>query len=332
MRTAIYGAGAMGTVLGAFISKSGKEIDLISRNKDHVKKLKESGAKIVGEVEFTQKVNAFTPDEMTGKYDVILLMTKQRENKSILQFLLNYLEEDGVVCTLQNGLPEPSVAEVVGAERCFGCAVTWGARLVESGVAELTSKPDKMSFSLGHYENKSNKIRAIKNILQCAGTVTIEQNFFGARWTKLAINAAFSSLSAITGLTFGEISKDKRLGKLALAIMNETFTVAEKVGIEPEKMQGHDIKGIYGYKNKFQRWKARLLLPYLTAKHKNIVSGMYYDLNAGRKCDIDYINGVVSHLGKKFGVATPVCDKAIEIIHSIEDGTREIATENVNLF
>ena len=81
MRTAIYGAGSLGTILGAFISKAGEAIELINRNKAHVEALNSNGAKVTGTVEFTQKVTAYTPDQMSGEYDIIFLMTKQQNNK-----------------------------------------------------------------------------------------------------------------------------------------------------------------------------------------------------------------------------------------------------------
>lgn len=124
MKIAIYGAGAMGTVLGAYITKAGYQIDLINRNKEHIEGLKKNGAKIVGKIEFTQKVKAILPEEMNDKYDIILLMTKQLNNKEIITKLVPFLKEDGVVCTMQNGLPELSISEVIGKDRTFGCAMS----------------------------------------------------------------------------------------------------------------------------------------------------------------------------------------------------------------
>ena len=117
-RIAVYGAGAMGTVLGALLTLGGvKNVELITRNQTHVEGLKTKGATIVCEEdgkEINVKVNALLPSEMSGQYDVIFLMTKQRNNAEILTSLLPYLHEDSVVCTTQNGLPEESVAEIVG--------------------------------------------------------------------------------------------------------------------------------------------------------------------------------------------------------------------------
>ena len=108
-RYCIYGAGSLGTVLGAYITKNGGKIDLINRNKAHVSALQEKGARIIGTVDMTVPVTAYTPDEMTGKYDVILLMTKQLHNKEVVTMLKDFLTETGVIVTLQNGIPEPGI-------------------------------------------------------------------------------------------------------------------------------------------------------------------------------------------------------------------------------
>lgn len=133
MKACIYGAGSLGTILGAYITKNGGEIDLINRNKAHVEALKKNGAKITGTVQMTVPVKAMTPDEMSEKYDLIILLTKQLFNKEVLQGLLPFMNDDCLVCTMQNGIPELSVAEVVGEERTLGCTVSWGATLLGPG-------------------------------------------------------------------------------------------------------------------------------------------------------------------------------------------------------
>ena len=77
MKSAIYGAGSLGTILGAFITRHGAQVDLINHNKAHVAALKEKGAHVVGTVDFIQPVTALTDEEMDGVYDARFLMTKQ---------------------------------------------------------------------------------------------------------------------------------------------------------------------------------------------------------------------------------------------------------------
>ena len=319
----------MGTVLGAYISADGKQIDLITRNVKHVEAIKEHGARVLGNANFTVRVNALTPDEMSGCYDIIFLLTKQRENAKILPTLRDYLADDGVICTLQNGLPEPSVIEVVGAKRCLGCAVSWGANSLDAGTAELTSKKEKMTFALGSMHGHNKWIEPVKEYLECAGKVTVEENFFSARWAKLAINSAFSALSAVSGLKFGVVARKNPSRKLALALLNEAFAVADECGVEIGTIQGHDIVQVYRHNGGLKKLYANALIPFAMHNHKKLMSGMYFDLKEGKKCDIEYINGVIQRHGKKFGVKTPVNDALINMVHEIERGEREISPDNL---
>ena len=97
-RYAIYGAGSLGTVLGAYMTKNGVDVELVNRNKAHVAALNEKGAHITGTVEMTVPVKAITPDEMSGVYSVIFLMTKQLLNPEVVAFLKPFLAKQ--VCII----------------------------------------------------------------------------------------------------------------------------------------------------------------------------------------------------------------------------------------
>ncbi len=342
VKIAIYGAGAMGTVLGAFLTESGVAVDLISRNEAHINALKTTGAHIVCKADGKEKrvkVNALFPDEMTEKYDVVFLMTKQRENKNTLAFLKDFLNEDGIVCTTQNGLPEISVSEALGTEKTYGAAVSFGATFLGGGSVELTSKMQAMSMTVGGYLNDNAKLPLLGEILSKVSAVcgnpeffTATDNLAGARWSKLCINAAFSGLSVVTGLTFGEIAKKRKTKRLALAIIREGISVAQAQGITLTPMQGHDMEKLLGGNGFFDRMKASIVLPIAMRKHKRLVSGMLKDVEKGRKCEIDFIDGVIVSQGEKWGVETPVSRQVVEIVHGIENGLYEISYKNTDFF
>ncbi len=341
-RIAIYGAGAMGTVLGAFLTAGGVDVQLISRNLAHIEGLKTLGARIECEAagkEFVQPVKALTPEEMEGKYDVIFLMTKQRENQKTLEFLKEFLSEDGVVCTTQNGLPEESVAAVLGYEKTYGAAVTFGAKFIGGGKVALTSTPSAMSMRVGGYLNDQSKTEGLVRILSAGKVLSGNENFAtatdnlaGARWSKLAVNAAFSGLSVVTGLTFGEIAKRKKTKRVALGILREAICVAKAHGVELEKMQGYGAEELFGKGGFFQNLKANFLLPIAIKRHKLLRSGMLADLQKGRKCEIDFIDGMVASMAKKVGECAPLCEKVVEIVHGIENGLYEVSYENMDFF
>ena len=114
MRTAILGAGALGIIIGARMTQKGQQVDLIDSFKENVDALNANGATVTGYLELHQPVKALTPEEMVGTYDLVLLLTKQTANETALPKLLPYLHKDSIVCTLQNGVPEESVAAIVG--------------------------------------------------------------------------------------------------------------------------------------------------------------------------------------------------------------------------
>lgn len=333
MRTAIYGAGSLGTILGAYITKNGGEIELINRNARHVEALQTKGAHITGTVDFVQKVNAYTIDRMEGVYDIIFLMTKQQENRSVVTLLKDFLAPDGVIVTLQNGLPELLISEIVGEDRVLGCTVAWGATMTAPGVCELTSSPDALSFSLGSFSKTPNRhFGEVKRLLELMGKVEVDDNFIGTRWSKLLINAAFSGMSAVCGDTFGAVAKNRKSRRVIQAIIKECIDVCAKAGIRIEPVQGKDIVRLLDYKNAVKKAVSFAIIPLAIRKHALLKASMLQDLEHGKKTEVDAINGSVCAYGRKIGVPTPANDKVVEIIHSIEDGGLVPSFDNLRLF
>ena len=333
MRAAIYGAGSLGTVLGAFITRAGGQIDLVNRNVPHVKALRDKGARICGTLEFTQPVNAIIPDAMTGTYDIIFLMTKQQQNAEVVTYLKKFLADDGVIVTLQNGIPELQIGEIVGEDRVLGCTVAWGATMKEPGVCELTSSPDSLTFSLGSLSKTPNKhLPEVKALLEMMGPVEVDANFIGTRWSKLLINAAFSGMGTVIGGTFGEAAGDKTSRKYVQAIIKECIDVCAASGIKIEPVQGKDIVKLLDYHNPVKKKLSYMIIPLAIRKHALIKPSMLQDLEKGKKCEVDAINGVVCAFGRKIGFPTPVNDKVVEIIHKIENGELAASLNNLKLF
>ena len=333
MRSAIYGAGSLGTILGAFITKNGGQIDLINHNKAHVAALKEKGAHVVGTVDFVQAVTALTDEEMEGVYDVIFLMTKQLQNAEVVEFLKPHLAEDGVIVTLQNGLPEPGIAGIVGERRVLGCTVAWGATMQGPGVCELTSAPDALTFSLGGITKEPNpRLPEVKALLELMGKVDVEENFLGTRWSKLLINAAFSGMSAVLGTTFGQAAGNKASRKYVQALIKECIDVCAKGGIRIEPVQGKDIVKLLDYHGPLKKALSFFIIPIAIRKHALLKASMLQDLEKGKLTEVDSINGSVCAFGRKVGCPTPCNDAVVDIIHRCERGELKPSFDNLEYF
>ena len=333
MRTAIYGAGSLGTILGAYITKNGGKVELINRNKAHIEALQQRGAQVVGTVNFTQPVVAYLPEQMEGTYDIIFLMTKQQQNVEVVTRLKEFLAEDGVIVTLQNGIPELQIGEIVGDGRTLGCTVAWGATMKEAGVCELTSQPDSLTFSLGSLTKERNgHFEDVKALLEMMGEVEVDENFVGTRWSKLLINASFSGMSAVLGCTFGEAAKAKPSRRIVQALIKECIDVCAVGGIRIEPVQGKDIVKLLDYKDGLKKAISLFIIPIAIRKHALLKASMLQDIEKGKLTEVDAINGVVSAYGRKVGCPTPMNDKVVEIIHRIEKGELTPSFDNLKFF
>lgn len=335
MKYAVYGVGALGTVLAAYLAEAGEKFDCIVGSENTENALNSVGAKVVGKREFCVPVTAIRHTKVKDKYDIVFLLTKQLTNKQVIRDIAQILNPDGVICTMQNGLPEAGIAEVIGKERTYGCTIGWGATNVGPGISELTSEPDKenLTFGLGSYAGIKNQyFDEIVRILSIMGTVEIENNFIGTRWVKLLINSAFSGMSTVCGDTFGAVAKNKQSRKIIQQIIKECIDVANAADIKIEKIQGKDVVKLLDYQNNLKKKISFMIIPLAIKKHSALKASMLQDIEKNIPCEVDYINGVVCEFGKKYRIPTPANDKVCEIIHKIESKELKPDFENLKLF
>jgi len=237
-----------------------------------------------------------------------------------------------VVCTLQNGVPEDAVAEVVGRERTMGGTVSWGATFIGPGISMLTSEPDKMTYDLGELDSSiRERTKKVAELLNLSAETIIVSNLAGIRWSKLLINATFSGMSAALGCTFGDVLDNEKALTCAAHIGNETIEIVKARGIELEPIQGNDLS-LFAFKTMKERTSKFLNYKAIFGPHRLLKASMLQDLEKGRKTEIAAINGVVAEWGKKLGIATPINNKVVEIVKECEAGKYTPGFENLDMF
>lgn len=308
MKILIYGAGAMGASLGVMLTKGGVDCTLVTRNVRSVFAFSREGVTLVsGTHRETIPVNVLLPHEMIGEYDLVFLATKQRENETLAPFLAHYLAADGALVTVQNGLPERSLAKVFGADRVYGAALAWGAEQTGEGELTLTSKGG-FRLALGAY-GRGARISEIRDLLKRAAVVETG-NLLEIRYSKLAINATFSTLSLLYRCSYGEVVKKHR-GE-AMKLLKEVFAVAKAAGVKRLPLNGHNLYKVFGV-------FGRMLMPIAMKKYYDIRSGMLKDFEAGRRTDIDFVAGAVVAEGERLLVPTPHFKNVLGLIHEAEE-------------
>lgn len=328
MRAALMGVGSLGTIMGALIAKNGGDITLIDANQAHVQAMNEKGATVVGKMQLEGiSVTAITPEQMDGIYDIVILLAKQTYNDVALRQLLPHLGPNSVVCTLQNGVPEESVSTVIGKERVVGGVVGWGATWREPGVSELTSDVSAMRYEIGEIDgSRTERIEAISELLNLAGTCVVLDNLMGIRWSKVIQNATLSGMSAALGSTYAAILDDDKACACAAYVGNEIVQIVRQRGITLEdlvpgwsyySLAFTDNEGL----DKAKQWLREYFKP-----HRPLKASMLQDMEKGIKCEIDHIVGICCDWGRKVGVATPACDTIRAIVKDYEAGKISLPT------
>jgi 2-dehydropantoate 2-reductase len=332
MKTAIVGAGSLGTILGALLAKSGLDVTLVDANEEHVKALNAKGAQVVGFLEMTVPVKAITPAQMAGTYDLIIYLVKTTYNHVALPQIVPHLHEESIVLVLQNGIPEEAVAEYVGAKRTLGAAVGWGATWMGPGVSQLTSPEDKMTYDIGELDGAmTDRLEKVKEILAPAGLPILTDNLTGIRWTKLMVNSTFSGMSAALGCTYGDVLDNPKALTCVAHIANECLHVMAALGVKPAPIQGVNV-GILGFTNRQEMKNAFLIYQFAFDPHRALKASMLQDLEKGIPCEINTINGKVAEMARKAGVATPMNDKVVEIVMACQEGKLKPEMSNLDLF
>lgn len=329
----IYGAGSLGTALGAFLAREGRDVTLCSRNRAHVQALRAYGARIEGAATLCQPVQAVMPEELEGGFALIVLLTKQLENAQTARFLQKYLAPDGLVITGQNGLPEPGLADILGEERVAGCPVAWGARWLAPGRVCLTAKPESFGFGLGGLPGlPEEKLLWARKLLGEECGAPLCEDILGLRWSKLMINAAFTGLGSCFGMHFGEVAEDPKARKLALLCVRECIGVCRAAGVKIAPMQGLNIEKIFGGKGLLKTALALALIPVAMRKHRATWPSMLQDMEKGKPCEIEAVNGVVCRWGERYGVATPVNERIVQTVLREQRGEIPWRRDNLRLF
>lgn len=337
MRIALLGAGAMGTIIGAYLSEKGYNVELVDSYKAHVDALNEKGAHIVGYVDKVVPVKAVTPDGMTGKYDLLISLTKQTTMREALAGAMPYAHDKTIVMTLQNGIPEDIAAEFVGMDRVVGGGMEFSGTFVGPGVSKLASGEDTLGISFGRPDGKitPETLELQKMFKDALGHCELTDNLRGARYTKLTDNSCFSGLATALGCLVGDILDNRKAMECIAYTGMEAARIIEALGVKPVEMFGlcPTVENVCftdrdGLDRVIAYW-TKIYTPYRGQK-----ASMLQDLEKGRICEINQINGKFVQDGKRVGIPTPFNDKIVELVLELQDGrqTLENAWSNLERF
>src|SRR5438105_3303917 len=141
MKFLVWGAGAIGGTIGAHLARAGHDITFVDRAEEHVAAINKAGLRIEGPLtQFVCRIPSFTPDELNGEFERIVLAVKAQDTEAATRALAAHLSADGYVVSAQNGLNELIIKDVVGDARTMGCFVNFGADYLEPGLIQYAGR------------------------------------------------------------------------------------------------------------------------------------------------------------------------------------------------
>ena len=330
MRLLIWGAGAIGGTIGAYLARAGHDVTFVDTVADHVAAIDRNGITITGPIaEFTARVPAFTPDSVKGKWDTIVLSTKAHHTEAATRALLPHLSAAGCVVSAQNGLNELTISEVVGPKRTVGAFVNFGADYMEPGVIHYGGRGAVVVGEIdGHVTPRAIAIRDAWRDFDDRAIVT--PNIWGFLWGKEAYGAMLFA-TALTNESIADALAMPPYRHLYIELAREILAVADARGIRPESFDGFDPAA---YLPGAPAGAAARSLDDLVAHNRRSAkthSGIWRDLAVRKRpTEVDAQLGIVVTLGKEAGVATPLTARLVALIHDIEKGVRPLSLDTLD--
>ena len=301
-RIAIIGTGSMGSVYAALLASAGHDVWAVDAWAEHVAAMREHGLRVEGKSgDRTVRLNATTEAADVGQADLVIIATKADGVEAAARAAAGILGDHTPVLAIQNGLGSAEkVADILGPDRIIqGVVGGFGASMKGPGHAHHNG----MEFvRLGEYAGaKTARLEEVAEIWRSGGfKVLTFDDIHRMVWEKLICNVAFSGPCTLTGLTIGQVCASPDALAVSSACATEAHTVARAKDIAV------DIDDPVAYIVNF------------AAKIPDARPSMLLDHLAGRRSEIDVINGAIPREGARVGVPTPVNDIVCALIRAKE--------------
>lgn len=318
----VWGAGAMGGSIGAWLVRAGHEVRFVDVDEAHVRAIVEKGLEITGPVDaFRVHAPALPPTAVEGPLHTVLLAVKAHHTAGAIDQIAPFLAADGFVVSVQNGLNERVIAERVGAERTIGCFVNFGADVMAPGVIQ---RGNRGATVVGELDGaRTDRIAALHGLF-CAfePNTVLTDNIQGYLWAKLAYGALLFA-TALTDASIADVLDAREHRARLVALAREVMRVATARDVRPEAFDGFDPSA---FMPAAPDEDAHASLDELVAFNRSSAkshSGVWRDLAVRkRKTEVDAQIAVIAELGAEVGVETPLVARLVELVHDVEEGRR----------
>jgi 2-dehydropantoate 2-reductase len=317
------GAGGIGASVAARLAEHAP-VTIADGWPEHVAAMRQHGLTLTlpqGDTRARVHARRFEDVAASGRLsgvDAVFVSVKSFDTSRVLQWLLPLLGPTVPVVSLQNGLNEPLVAEMVGERRTVGAVVMFDGIILEPG--RVRTLHPEAALTLGSWPTgRRDDVERLAGLLSRALPVVVSEDIRSEVWAKLIVNCMVNAPSAASGLALGELARSQAGSMACAEVAREAVRVAVAVGarvdrswlygVSPEQLASNED----GPRDLSQALRAAL-------GDSDMRPSMLTDVERRRPTEIDALNGLVLQEGRARGIDTPWNEHFVEVVRRIERG------------
>ena len=329
---AVLGAGAIGSSIGADLTKAGHDVTIIDQWPAHVEAMKSDGLHVRMKDEDLQiPVRALHLCDLASanlEFDIVFLAVKSNDHRWMAEFIRPYLRSDGVLVPTQNGMNDDSIASIVGRNRTVGCVVELQAELFTPGQIQRNTTRKGTWFSVGELDGSyTPRVREIESLMRDVGRCDVTNNIYGAKWTKLVANTMTMGPFGLLGLRNFEACALPGMFDISVQLGRESLAVGTALGYRMEPLFGLRADEFAGSSDENLVTTMKTLMSHVGGGR----TAPIHDHIKGRRSEIEFISGLVARKGKELGIATPCNEAVTGIDRQINQGALKMDPSNFEL-
>ncbi len=314
MKIAVIGAGAIGSVVSAYLSKAGMDLVLIGK-KDQADFINQHGLTVRG-IRGEEKIRLKALPRLDQPYDLVIFTVKTQDLEDAYNDNQECLD-DSLVLTSQNGVQADNILSAhFDRGKMFSSIVMFGATYIKLGEVLFNFEGD---WVIGKpFMSVDPKTHEIAEILSKAFKTTVSNNIMGMKWLKLFVNFN-NCLCAVLGKSMQETFADMDLCKASVMLLKEGVNTVQRAHVELVSLPDFPVDRIYGLAAMPLEQAAAIMNKALTNLSKEPVYGsILQSIMRKRMSEIDFINGEIVRMARQMRQEVPLNEAIVDMVHTVE--------------
>lgn len=327
----IWGAGAIGGSVGAWLRRAGHDVTFVDVVADHVAAIRDPshGLRITGPVkQFAVTAPALMPAELSGTWERIFLAVKAQHTEAATRALAPLLADDGYVLSLQNGLNENIIAGIVGRQRTIGAFINFGADWMAPGEILFGGRGAVVLGELdGAITPRLEELHALLRDFEPDAITTTD--IWAYLWGKLGYGAMLFA-QALGEAGIADCLARPELFPLWRQLGAEAIRVALAEGVQPRGFNGFEIEAFRPGANEAAARDSVAAMVGFNRDSAKTHSGVWRDLWVRRRTtEVDVQIAPIAEHGARHGIDCPATRRLVAMIHAAEQGKLPMSDDNL---